>query len=87
MQDITLPDTMTEQKGESVAVDPYGIKEENTAWDIGIYDDNLEVTVLPTESEIKACTALYQRLQYGFPQSFTLISYCISLYINAFTYL
>uniref|UniRef100_A0A7I4ACI1 C2H2-type domain-containing protein n=1 Tax=Physcomitrium patens TaxID=3218 RepID=A0A7I4ACI1_PHYPA len=62
-QDITLPDTMTEQKGESVAVDPYGIKEENTAWDIGIYDDNLEVTVLPTESEIKACTALYQRLQ------------------------
>lgn len=60
MQDIIFLDIMIEQKGEFVVVDLYGIKEENIVWDIGIYDDNLEVIVFFMEFEIKVCIVFYQ---------------------------
>ena len=51
-----------EHKGEAEAADPYGVKEENNTWDIGVYADSLEMTALPSESDIKAFSNLYRRL-------------------------
>ncbi len=63
MQDLSGADSTTVHTGEAEAVDPYGVKEENNTWDIGVYSDSLELTALPTEPDIKAFTTLYQRLQ------------------------
>jgi aminoglycoside N3'-acetyltransferase len=60
IQDLSGADTTTtEHKGEAEAADPYGVKEENN---IGVYADSLEMTVLPSESDIKAFSNLYRRL-------------------------
>lgn len=61
-QDLTDGDIMVDHKGERLAIDPYDVKEGCTARDIGVYANSLDVTVLPTESQIKAFVALYQRL-------------------------
>lgn len=63
IQDFSVTETLSEHKGEHAIVDPYGVKEVNPSWDIGVYAGSLEVNVLPIESAIKACTALYRRLQ------------------------
>ena len=63
MQDLSGADITTEHKEEVETADPYGVKEENNTWDIGVYAYSLELTVLPTESDIKAFTTLYRRLQ------------------------
>lgn len=63
MQDLSAADTTTDHKGEAVAADPYGVKEENNTWDIGVYADSVEMTALPAEADIKVFTALYRRLQ------------------------
>ena len=52
-----------EHEGEPTALDPYGIKEDYATWDVGVYANSLEVTVLPTEANLKEFTPLYQRLQ------------------------
>ena len=63
MQDLSVADTTTDHKGEAESADPYGVKEENNMWDNGVYASSLEITVLPTESDIKVFAALYRRLQ------------------------
>lgn len=63
LQDFAVADALTEHKGEHATVDPYSVKEVYPSWNIGVYADSLEVNVLPIESAIKACTALYRRLQ------------------------
>jgi len=63
IQDFSVADTQLEHKGEEAIMDPYSVKEVYPSWDVGVYADSLEVNVLPTESAIKACTALYRRLQ------------------------
>ncbi|KAG0620131.1 hypothetical protein M758_4G191500 [Ceratodon purpureus] len=62
-QDLSVADTTTDHKGEAESADPYGVKEENNMWDNGVYASSLEITVLPTESDIKVFAALYRRLQ------------------------
>jgi hypothetical protein len=57
--EFSVTDTVAEQS----IMDPYNVKEIYPSWDIGVYADSLEVNVLPIESAIKACTALYRRLQ------------------------
>lgn len=59
IQEFSVTDTVAEQS----IMDPYNVKEIYPSWDIGVYVDSLEVNVLPIESAIKACTALYRRLQ------------------------
>jgi hypothetical protein len=44
-------------------IDPYGIKQGDTAWDIGNYANTWEVTVLPTVDKSKEYAALYQQLR------------------------
>jgi hypothetical protein len=44
-------------------IDPYGIKQGDTAWDIGNYANTWEVTVLPTVDKSKEYAALYSQLR------------------------
>jgi erythromycin esterase-like protein len=44
-------------------IDPYGIKQGDTAWDIGNYANTWEVTVLPTVDKSKEYAALYPQLR------------------------
>lgn len=63
LQDLLTTEVAMEHEGEPAALDPYGMKEDYATWDVGVYANSLEVTVLPTESNLKEFTPLYQRLQ------------------------
>ncbi|CAM6047633.1 unnamed protein product [Sphagnum compactum] len=52
-----------ENKVEEVMIDPYGIKQGDTTWDIGSYANMWEVTVLPTVNKSKEYAALYPQLR------------------------
>lgn len=67
LQDISALEFTLDKKGEDGTLDPYGMREDYASWDIGVYASCLEVTVLPTEDNLKEFTALYKRLRYGYP--------------------
>ena len=67
LQDISALDFTLDKKGEEGTLDPYGMREDYASWDVGVYASCLEVTVLPTEDNLKEFTALYKRLRYAYP--------------------
>jgi hypothetical protein len=46
-----------------LALDPYGVREENNTWETGTYASMLEVTMVPSHETLKESSALLKRLR------------------------
>ncbi|KAH9532976.1 hypothetical protein CY35_18G027300 [Sphagnum magellanicum] len=63
LQEAATVNTTLETRRNNLALDPYGVREENNTWETGPYASMLEVTMVPSHETLKESSALLKRLR------------------------